>query len=228
MTHSRLKTIVVIAVGLLLGFVIAGQLNAFLGISFTPKDLPQEAVYTLGPPLQPAAPLAPVAAIVLPVGALQDELYTRAAADLAVRFDARSGRRPAIVDSPAAAPAGRSSSAQPTRPMEQLRDYVQRAFAYGINGIVIPSSLELIDFDCVGDGYDLYPAGSDYRARSAALCGHFGRLFDYADAMGREVILYTDMLVLTPPLQAYLGERFGGLDAENPELWEVCCWRAGR
>ena len=37
---------------------------------------------------------------------------------------------------------------------------------------------------------------------------------------GRSGDVY-DMLALTPPLQAYLEERFGGLDTENPELWEV-------
>ena len=341
MKNSRLKTMIVIGIGLLLGYVIAVQLNAFLGISFTAKDLPQEAVYTAGPPDQPTAPLAPVAAIVLPSGALQDELYTNAAAALADQIEARSGQRPAIVDSPTAAPPGRQilvgaanapdqaaalrfatpeafvfapfsapDSSQslaivgggrsgdvyglyrladdvlggvdeatltgetrafapalaqrmvdlgavgipqdPTRwdaanyshhlrafedvflaeppyideaefakVEQQFQDYVQRMVAYGNNGIVIPGFLEFIDFDRVGDGYEIYPADSDYRARSAALRQHFGRLFDYADAMGMEVILYTDMLALTPPLQSYLEQRFGGLDTENTELWEI-------
>ncbi len=341
MKHSKLKTVIVIAVGLLLGYVIAGQLNAFLGISFTAKDLPQEAVYTAAPLSQPAAPLAPVAAIVLPAGALDDELYTRAAAELADQIEARSGQRPAIVDSPTGAPAGRrilvgaanapdeaatlrfatpeaftlapfsGGDGEPSLAIvgggrsgdvygmyrladdllggideatlvgetqsfapalaqrlvdlgavgipqdparwdpanyshhlrafedvllaeppyvdaagfaaveQQFADYVQRMIAYGNNGVVIPGFLEFIDFDRVGDGAEIYPADSDYRARSAALRQHFGRLFDYADAMGMEVILYTDMLALTPPLQSYLEGRFGGLDTENPELWEV-------
>lgn len=341
MQQGKVKTAVVIAVGLLLGAVIAGQLNAFLGISFTAKDLPHEAVYTPGPPLQPAAPLLPVAAIVLPDGARQDELYLRAATELAGQLEVRSGQRPAIVDSPADAPAGRQifvgaanapdaaatlrfaspeafafvpsqeTGGEPSLAVigggrsgdvyglyrladqvlggvdeatlygaarafapalarrlvdlgavgipqdparwdptnyshhlrafedvflagppyvdeaqfavveQQFHDYVQRMIAYGNNGIVIPGFLEFIDFDRVGDGTEIYPADSDYRARSAALREHFGRLFDYADDMGMEVILYTDMLALTPPLQAYLEERFGGLDTENPELWEV-------
>nr|MCU0922875.1 hypothetical protein [Burkholderiaceae bacterium] len=341
MKHSRLKTTIVIAAGLLLGYVIAGQFNAFLGISFTAKDLPQEAVYTPAPSSPSPAPLAPIAAIVLPDGALDDELYMRAAAELADQLAARSGRRPAIVDSLLAAPAGRQilvgaanapdqaaalrfatpeafvfapapgargsqslaivgggrsgdvyglyrladevlggideatltgetrsvapALAQrlvdlgavgiPQDPArwdaanyshhlrafedvllaeppyvdaagfaeveQQFADYVQRMIAYGNNGIVIPGLLEFIDFDRVGDGYEVYPADSDYRTRSAALRRHFGRLFDYADAMGMEVILYTDMLALTPPLQTYLEERFGGLGTKNPALWEV-------
>jgi|GEM_PF-413978 len=341
MKHDKLKAIVVIVVGLLLGYLLAVQLNAFLGISFTPKDLPQEATYSPGPPLQPAAPLPPVAAIVLPDGALQDELYRRAAADLADQLEARSGQQPSIVDSTDAAPAGRQvivgaanapdeaatlrlaspeafafapfdgidgspslaivgggrsgdvyglyrladdllggsdeaalygetrsfapalaqrlvdlgavgipqdptrwdpanyshhlrafedvllagppyvDEAQFAAVEQQFADYVQRMTAYGNNGIVVPGFLEFIDFDRVGDGQQIYPIDSEYRARSAAMRQHFGRLFDYADAMGMEVILYTDMLALTPPLQSYLEQRFGGLDTENPELWEV-------
>ncbi len=340
MKHGKLKALVVIVVGLLLGYFVAGQLNAFLGISFTPKDLPQEAVYSPAAQTRPAAPLRPVAAIVLPDGALQDELYTSAAAALADQLAAASGQRPALVDSPAAAPAGhwivvglsqvpeaaglRFASPEafallpsqtpngdpalgvvgggrsgdvyglyhladlalsgadeaalfgrtrtvapalsrrlvdlgavgipqdPTRwdptnyshhlrafedallanppyvdeaefalAEQQFADYVQRMIAYGNNGVVIPGFLEFIDFDRVGAGTEIYPADSEYRLRSAAMREHFGRLFEYADAMGMEVILYTDMLALTPPLQAYLEERFGGLDTENPELWEV-------
>jgi hypothetical protein len=341
MKHSKLKTVVIIGISLLLGYVLAVQLNAFLGISFTAKDLPQEAAYTPGPPLAPSAPLAPVNAIVLPDGALQDDLYTNAAAALADQIEARSGQRPAIVDSPTAALAGRQilvgaanapdqaaalrfatpeafvfapfaapDSSQslaivgggrsgdvyglyrladdvlggvdeatltgetrsftpalaqrlvdlgavgiPQDPArwdaanyshhlrafedvflaeppyideaefaeveQQFHDYVQRMIAYGNNGIVIPGFLEFIDFDRVEDGQAIYPADSEYRARSAALREHFGRLFQYADDMGMEVILYTDMLALTPPLQSYLENRFGSLDTENPELWEV-------
>ena len=36
-----------------------------------------------------------------------------------------------------------------------------------------------------------------------------------------EVFLRTDMLTLTTPLEDYLTDRFGSLDTENPELWDV-------
>ena len=35
------------------------------------------------------------------------------------------------------------------------------------------------------------------------------------------VYLNTDMLTLTPPLEAYLKAQFGGLDTGNPALWQV-------
>ena len=36
-----------------------------------------------------------------------------------------------------------------------------------------------------------------------------------------KVFLRTDMLTLTTPLEGYLTDRFGSLDTENPELWDV-------
>ncbi|MCB0206986.1 MAG: hypothetical protein KDH89_19380, partial [Anaerolineae bacterium] len=47
----------------------------------------------------------------------------------------------------------------------QFADYVQRMIAYGNNGIVIPGFLEFINFDHIGDGFEVYSADSDYRAR---------------------------------------------------------------
>ena len=103
----------------------------------------------------------------------------------------------------------------------QFADYVQRMIAYGNNGIVMPGFLEFINFDKVGDGHEIYPADSEYRARHLALRAAYNQLIDYAHAMGMDVYLNTDMLALTPPLEAYLKAQFGGLDTENPALWQV-------
>ena len=103
----------------------------------------------------------------------------------------------------------------------QFADYVQRMIAYGNNGIVMPGFLEFINFDKVGDGHAIYPADSEYRARHLALRAAYNQLIDYAHAMGMDVYLNTDMLALTPPLEAYLKAQFGGLDTENPALWQV-------
>ena len=103
----------------------------------------------------------------------------------------------------------------------QFANYVQRMIAYGNNGIVIPGFLEFINFDSVGDGFAVYPADSEYRARHLALRDAYNQLIDYAHSMGMQVYLLTDMLALTPPLEAYLTEQFGGLDTENPALWQV-------
>ena len=103
----------------------------------------------------------------------------------------------------------------------QFADYVQRMIAYGNNGIVMPGFLEFVNFDKVGDGHAIYPADSEYRARHLALRTAYNQLIDYAHAMGMDVYLNTDMLALTPPLEAYLKAQFGGLDTENPALWQV-------
>ena len=93
--------------------------------------------------------------------------------------------------------------------------------AYGNNGIVMPGFLEFVNFDKVGDGHAIYPADSEYRARYLALRAAYNHLIDYAQAMGMNVYLNTDMLALTPPLEAYLKAQFVGLDTENPALWQV-------
>lgn len=340
LTSRRLKGLAILAIGLIFGYAVATQLNSFLGIEFLPKELPQEAQPGPAQPLSSPSPVPPLAAIVVPHGRLQDDLYLSAAQALASAVETRSGQRPRIVEPGETPSHGRlilvgaghappgmvpslpgeesfafmpmqSSAGEPallvvgggrvgdaygmyrladllltgvdepslfsTRQMfsptlslrwvdlgavgvpqdpgrwdaanyshhlrnfedaliagppfvdeaefakaeQQFHEYVQRMVAYGNNGLVVEAFLEFIDFDRVGNGREIYPDGSEYRARHAALRQHFGRLFQHAEDMGMQVVLYTDMLALTPPLQAYLESRFGALDTENPALWEV-------
>ena len=79
MKHGKLKAVLVIIIGLLLGYAVATQLSGFLGIKFIAKDLPAVVTPAAVAPSLKETPLEPVAAIVLPVGALQDDLYVRAA-----------------------------------------------------------------------------------------------------------------------------------------------------
>lgn len=100
--------------------------------------------------------------------------------------------------------------------------YLQRMQAYGNNGVVLISNmLQLVNFDRVGDGTEIYPADSLHRQRQTAMRAHFGRLFQIAEDMGMDVVLSTDMVALTGPLEAYLERRFGGIDAQAPAFWEV-------
>jgi hypothetical protein len=103
----------------------------------------------------------------------------------------------------------------------QFRAYVQRMASYGYNGIVFKGFLEFVDFDRVGSGQEVYPADSRYRERHREIRGAFGELFEYAAELGMKVVLSTDMVALTPPLEAYLVRRFGAIDAEDPAFWEV-------
>jgi hypothetical protein len=103
----------------------------------------------------------------------------------------------------------------------QLRAYVQRVAAYGYNGVVFNGFLEFVDFDAVGDGHRVYPPGSPYRARHRALRAAFGELFGEVEAAGMRVVLSTDMLALTEPLERHMARRGRPADVADPAFWEV-------
>ena len=103
----------------------------------------------------------------------------------------------------------------------QWRTYVDRMVSYGYDGVVVPGFLEYVTFAGVQDGDAVYPPGSPYRARAEAMQDQVGRMWAYADTMGMDVVMVTDMVALTGPLEAYLQELPGGLDASSPALWDV-------
>ncbi|MEV0005115.1 hypothetical protein AB0H28_22915 [Micromonospora sp. NPDC050980] len=107
----------------------------------------------------------------------------------------------------------------------QFRQFVDHAAAQGYNGVVVPGFLEYVTFDKVGDGHGVYPAGDPHVARARAMVAAFGPVFRYAAEMGLKVFLLTDMLAVSPPLEAYLDRTVGGLDTADPRLWAV--YRAG-
>ncbi|GIG22284.1 hypothetical protein Cch01nite_30080 [Cellulomonas chitinilytica] len=100
----------------------------------------------------------------------------------------------------------------------QFRQLVRHALRQGYNGVVVPGFLEYVSFRAV-DG--VYPAGDPHVERAAAMVEAFGPVFRYAHDMGMHVYLLTDMLAVSPPLEAYLDRTVGGLDVENPALWSV-------
>ncbi|MDX1613377.1 MAG: hypothetical protein R3300_03645 [Candidatus Promineifilaceae bacterium] len=103
----------------------------------------------------------------------------------------------------------------------QMAAYVSKMMGYGYNGIVIDGFLEYIDFAAVGDGYQVYGPDSPYRSRQEALRRAFDPLFRQAHQQGMMVVLKTDMLARSGPLDAYFQEKLGGIDAEDPALWRV-------
>jgi hypothetical protein len=105
--------------------------------------------------------------------------------------------------------------------VDQMEAYVSKMMSYGYNGIVINGFLEYVDFDTVGDGYQVYGDDSPYRPRQEALRQAFGTLFKQAHEQGMMIILKTDMLANSPPLQEYFKRELGGIDAEDPALWDV-------
>ncbi|MFC7485109.1 hypothetical protein ACFQX7_40635 [Luedemannella flava] len=99
----------------------------------------------------------------------------------------------------------------------QFRSYVRHALREGYNGVVVPGFLEYVTFDGLG----VYPAGDPHIERAKALAAAFGPVFRYAHDMGLHVYLLTDMLAVSPPLEAYLDRTVGGLNVEDPKLWSV-------
>jgi len=99
--------------------------------------------------------------------------------------------------------------------------YTGQMGRFGYNAIAIPWFLEYINFDMVGNGRQVYGDASVYRSRHDSLSSRFGTLMEMAADSGLQTYLWTDMVALTPPLSAYLEDRFGSIDTENPAFWEV-------
>lgn len=107
------------------------------------------------------------------------------------------------------------------RVFADFKEYLHRVISYGYNGIVFDGFLEFINFDRIDDGRQVYDSESEFRRRHVMLRKKFGELFDYAHRLGMKVILGTDMVALTPPLERYLQRRFGGIDTSSKQFWEV-------
>ncbi|WDZ82737.1 hypothetical protein [Micromonospora cathayae] len=103
----------------------------------------------------------------------------------------------------------------------QFRQFVDHSVAQGYNGIVVPGFLEYVTFARVGDGHAVYPPGDPHVDRARAMVAAFGPVFRYAEQLGMRVYLLTDMLAVSPPLEAYLTRTVGGLDVTDPRLWAV-------
>ncbi|MEV4414555.1 hypothetical protein [Catellatospora sp. NPDC049609] len=103
----------------------------------------------------------------------------------------------------------------------QFRQFVDHSVAQGYNGVVVPGFLEYVTFAKVGDGRAVYPPGDTHVDRAKAMVAAFGPVFAYAEEMGVKVFLLTDMLAVSPPLEAYLHRTVGGLDVADPRLWAV-------
>lgn len=95
--------------------------------------------------------------------------------------------------------------------------FLEHSVALGYNAVAWPGFLEYVTFEGAG----VYPDGDPHVARAEALRAAFMPFWDRAAELGVKVYLRTDMLSLTPALQAYFEKRFGSADTENLELWRV-------
>lgn len=107
------------------------------------------------------------------------------------------------------------------RVFAKYRAYIDRMADLGFNAVEFQVFLELIDFDKLGDGYEVYSRDSVYRSRHEAVRKLYGKFFEYAREKGLRVILSTDMVALTPPLEEYMRTRLGNIDVESGEFWNI-------
>ncbi|MFF2387798.1 hypothetical protein [Agromyces sp. NPDC058104] len=98
--------------------------------------------------------------------------------------------------------------------------FLRHSLANGFNAVAFPGFVEFVTFDDVPGG-PVYAEGDDHRDRALALREAFAPFWERADQLGMQVFLRTDMLALTGPLEQFLTERFGSLDTEDPEFWDV-------
>jgi hypothetical protein len=103
----------------------------------------------------------------------------------------------------------------------ELDTFVNRMQTFNINGIVFPAFLELVSFGDCSAGKDIYPDNDPYKLRHLALQKGFGKWMGKIGKKGMDVYLYTDMVALTPPLEKYLLKKYGKIDPETDEFWEV-------
>lgn len=99
---------------------------------------------------------------------------------------------------------------------DTFEEFARHAAAQGFTAIAVPGLVEFLTFDDAG----VYRDHPDRIAQAEAMRAAYRPMLSYAQSLGLETYLRTDMLTLTTPLEQYLAAEFG-LDATDPALWEV-------
>jgi hypothetical protein len=94
--------------------------------------------------------------------------------------------------------------------------FARHAAAQGFTAIAVPGLIEFLTFDAAG----VYRDAPDRVAQAEAMRAAYRPMLAYAESLGLETYLRSDMLTLTTPLEQHLTDEFG-LDATDPALWEV-------
>ena len=98
--------------------------------------------------------------------------------------------------------------------------FLRHSLANGYTAVAFPGFLEFVTLEGAPDG-PVYAAGDEHVARALAMRTAFTPFWDRAEQLGMKVVLRTDMLSLSTPLEHYLTEHVGSLDTTSPDLWAV-------
>jgi hypothetical protein len=98
--------------------------------------------------------------------------------------------------------------------------FLRHSLANGYTAVAFPGFIEFVTLQGAPDG-PVYAEGDEHVARALAMREAFTPFWDRAQELGMKVVLRTDMLTLTTPLEDYLTEHVGSLDTTDPDLWAV-------
>ncbi|MFI5323941.1 MAG: hypothetical protein ACHQ6U_10505, partial [Thermodesulfobacteriota bacterium] len=206
MRHAH--TLLFLTAALIAGLFLGNKLNAFLSISIKDKDL------GIGPSSHSPEKLPSLPFRMVDLGGVgidaDASAWGKDYSHNTRRFESVFLEDAPFVD-----------KAKSERVFSQFREYADRMAELGFNAMEFQAFLEFVDFDKIGNGYDVYPAGSVYRKRHEALRKFYTRFFDYAHRKGLRVILSTDMVALTPQLKQYMNGKLGGMNVKTPQFWQV-------
>ncbi len=197
---------------LFLGYLVSGPVNGFLGISFKDKPGVEAAVPVLrSGDTVGVRPLNQRLADLGGVGILPDTANWGIGYEHNVhRFEDLIQSEPPYLNPAAYARIG-----------SELNQYLDKLKQFNINGIVFPAFLELVTFEGRKGKDAVYQESDGYQKRHRALQEGYGKWIKEIRNKGIEVFLYTDMVALTPPLEAWLTSHYGTPDGEKVGFWDI-------
>lgn len=207
-----LKIYFPVIIFLAIGFIIATKINGFLGITYSPKKTHESGNYSVIPSTCDSTRTLGIRLIDMGgVGIIPDTINWGNNYEHNVhRFEDMIMDSSPFIDTAAF-----------DRVEKELTIYVNRIKEFNYNGIVFPGFLEFVNFDSVGNGFEIYPQNNIYRLRHTAFKKYFSKLIEVAHQNGLKVYMGSDMATFTTPLKNYILKNIGKTDIENKEFWKI-------
>ena len=207
-----LKIYFPVLIFLAIGFIIATEINGFLGITYHQKETPESGNGSIIPYTYDTTKTLGIRLIDMGgVGIIPDTVNWGNNYEHNVhRFEDMILASAPFIDTVAF-----------ERIEKELKIYVNRIKEFNYTGIVFPGFLEFVNFDSVGTGFEIYPKNNLYRLRHIAFRNYFSKLVEVAHQNGLKVYMGSDMAAFTSPLKNYILKNVGKTDTENKEFWKI-------